>query len=298
MINNIEKVKKSFERSKDSLAFVFGNGINLHAYPKTEGTSWEDLLLSLTENFSSRTISEVPNGISFTEFYDVVFLNHKKRSDIANAVVENVTKWKCQAYHEKLQSRLIELDRPVMTTNFDRNLETGLNKYWLEKWNSDQYPWNVYFSDKILDNPLGGFGIWHINGMLDYKRSIKLGLTEYMQQVAYTRQKLHSLSKDDFNRKNISEWNGYKTWLHLIFNCSLCFIGVGLNENEVFLRWLLIERAKYFQKFPERKKKGWYVCTQKEKNEGKRFFFENLGIEMVCLNDYNDIYNDLLEISE
>lgn len=56
------------------------------------------------------------------------------------------------------------------------------------------------------------------------------------------------------------EWDGAASWLHIVFNSPLLIFGLGLEENEVFFRWLLIERARYFKKFPiEEKMLG--TCT-------------------------------------
>ena len=78
--------------------------------------------------------------------------------------------------------------------------------------------------------------------------------------------------------------------MHIVFNNPLLIFGLGLNENEVFLRWLLIERARYFRKFPDRKKPAWYVHTDDLKNSGKAFFLEGVGIQMIESNDYDEIY--------
>src|SRR3546814_19304421 len=88
-----------------------------------------------------------------------------------------------------------------------------------------------------------------------------------------------------FNGKNQNNWNGSKTWLHIIFNKPLCVFGLGMEENEVFIRWLLIERAKYFKKFPNRQKRGWYVAPKIEKPAdkliGKIKFLKGIGFEII-----------------
>ena len=61
-----------------------------------------------------------------------------------------------------------------------------------------------------------------------------------------------------FSGKSPDNWLGKNTWVHIIFNSPLLIFGLALEENEVFLRWLLIERARYFKKFPDRRKKAWY----------------------------------------
>lgn len=74
--------------------------------------------------------------------------------------------------------------------------------------------------------------------------------------------------------------------------------GFGLDENEVFFRWLLIERAKYFKRNPSLKKQGWYVVLKnstESKNEGKLFFLESVGIDIIEVNSYTEIYEKIWE---
>ena len=74
-------------------------------------------------------------------------------------------------------------------------------------------------------------------------------------------------------------------------------MGLTLEENETFLRWLLIQRAKYFALFPDRKYKGWYVYPKKEERQtnffGKKVFLEKVGFEMLPVENYDVIYQDL-----
>lgn len=90
-------------------------------------------------------------------------------------------------------------------------------------------------------------------------------------------------------------WSGNNTWLDIIFNKSLFIFGLKLEENETFLRWLLIERMKYYKRFPERKKKGWYINKLNTENskQGKNFFLENVGFEVIELDEYSDIYETI-----
>lgn len=79
------------------------------------------------------------------------------------------------------------------------------------------------------------------------------------------------------------------TWLHLVFNCDLVIMGQGLDEQATFLRWLLIERMKYYRGFRDRKRKGWYVGLKNEMTEGKKFFLERIGFELIQLDNYEYI---------
>ena len=71
---------------------------------------------------------------------------------------------------------------------------------------------------------------------------------------------------------------------------------MGLDESEVFIRWLLIERAKYFKLFPRRKHKGWFITKKGENlstSEGKRFFLKSVGFEIIEVDDYKTIYEEI-----
>ncbi|MDE5880679.1 MAG: SIR2 family protein [Muribaculaceae bacterium] len=119
------------------------------------------------------------------------------------------------------------LNVPILTTNFDtymsdsvgakrfiNNMEGQLYKF------TDFYPWNVYYStEKINENILDNFGIWHINGMTDYPRSIRLGLSDYMGCVERARVMIQGNNLNEyFTGKQQSYWKGYNTWL---LGCSV-----------------------------------------------------------------------------
>ena len=301
-LNTAKRVLKS--KQQENIAFVFGNGINRHAYHPKDNVSWEDLLLYLWSKLSGKTISTISEGVSYTEFYNILGLKDMDIKELQKAVVEYTdNNYNPVRYHRWLCDKLQKWDVPVLTTNFDCNLETDLKMFKLDKEDgkkrgfTDMYPWNVYFSHEKLNNPLDGFAVWHINGMTQYHRSLKLGLSEYINQTARARDFIHSDEKVmDFDKKNRPYWNGYNTWLHVIFNASLCFCGIGLDVNETFLRWLLLERARYFKKFPARRKEGWFVCCDKDElTEGKRFFLESTGIKIIRLRDYKEVYEDLFD---
>lgn len=302
MITNLstaQKILKSHYEKKE-LAFIFGNGINRYLRPDDYNISWYDMLLQVWDSISPKTLSEIAKGITMTEFYNIMEFEAGSSDEVRKKTVDIVRSWKPSKYEEALEKRLIELDCPVLTTNFDGNLEQDLDRFIMsrKKGFTYYYPWNVYYSNRELSEPLGGFGIWHVNGMQYYPRSLRLSLSEYINLTSRARVFIHSgEALDNFDKKNIYNWNGCNTWLHLVFNCNLCVIGLALDEQETFLRWLLIERAKYFMKFKDRKKKGWFVCRESDiENQGKKMLLEYLGFEVICLPDFKDIYEDLLEV--
>jgi hypothetical protein len=74
----------------------------------------------------------------------------------------------------------------------------------------------------------------------------------------------------------------------------LLIFGLQLGGQEVFLRWLLIERAKYFRQFPQRRKPAWFVHTVNENSPedlSKYFFLKSTGIQPIEVADYDSIYD-------
>lgn len=191
------------------------------------------------------------------------------------------------------------LNVPILTTNFDTYISDSVGAkrfiYDLGGHNykfTDFYPWNVYYSiDKLNGNILDNFGIWHINGMNDYPRSIRLGLSDYMGCVERARGMIQGNNLNEyFTGKQQSYWKGYNTWLHIIFNRNLFIFGLALDQNEVFLRWLLIQRSKYSRLYNQ-DLHGWYVG--KDIAEGKKYFLEFLGFKVIELLEFDELYNAL-----
>ena len=191
------------------------------------------------------------------------------------------------------------LNAPILTTNFDTYMSesVGAKRFIYDSEGhhykfTDFYPWNVYYStEKIEENILDNFGIWHVNGMTDYPRSIRLGLSDYMGCVERSRGMIQGNSLNEyFTGKQQSYWKGYNTWLHILFNRNLFIFGLALEQNEVFLRWLLIQRSKYSRLY-NRDLHGWYVG--KDIAEGKKYFLEFLGFKVIELLEFDELYNAL-----
>ena len=302
-----ETVKAILDKHRnDHLAFIVGNGINRHKSPHQADYAWDVLVRSLWANLSRHPIP-ADDGLSLTEAYDIISLSSEGDAELARRVEEFVYSIEPTDYQGQLCQRMMERDIPILTTNFDHLLESShtLPKRFLSfpgknTGFTSYYPWNVYFRKDTLVNPAKGFGIWHINGMVDYPRSMRLGLTQYMNQVSRMRNFIHSsdprfIENDDFGGKNQDLWKGCNTWLHIIFNCPLMIFGLSLDVNETFLRWLLIEREKYFARFPHRRKAAWYLCYEPEMNLGKQFFLQYVGFDTILFDSREEVFESVLQ---
>ncbi len=291
----ITNIKQIIEQNKDNIAFVVGNGIN--RYPDNPNAlSWDELLIKLCSKVSSQTLTGRPNGISLTEFYDILELEKPQNIKLQREVTKLMENWEPQNHHRIITDRIKELNAPILTTNFEETFAKTFQYKLLrteQEGFTDFYPWTTYHGENQLKLPTDGFGVWYINGMINYHRSIRLGLSHYMGSVERARYLLRN-ERSLFSSKDVNNWKGCKTWLHIVFNKSLFVFGLGLEENEIFLRWLLIERIKYL-KYISKEHKGWYINKRSNNgtDQGKKLFLEHVGFEVIEVDDYADIYENI-----
>lgn len=283
-------------RHGNDVALVLGNGINRHANAATIN-SWDDLLMSIARDCIPG-VASVPPGTALTELYDVLELKSAAAvGELQGQFCTSMIDWRPVSHHRRIADWAMRHDAPILTTNFDDVISQAIDgdfQFPRDPSFTAFYPWGCHFGPELIEDPCDGFAIWHINGMARYKSSIRLGLTHYMGSVQRARGWLHGSGEENlFRAKDRRNWRGARTWMHLIFNKPLLFIGLGLAENEVFLRWLLIERAKYFRRFDERRHPAWYVYVNDPHDDrlpGKLFFLEAIGIRCVEASSYDAIY--------
>ena len=285
------------EAPRENIALLVGNGINRFG-KFSSMNSWSELLAGLAKERLGTHAEAVPSGLSYTEFFDLLELRGSTRSssaDLQASFCEPMKGWQPDEHHSRIVEWAHRHEAPILTTNFDDLLSRAIHTKMLSasaQGFTDFYPWDRYFAKEELKTPTSGFGIWHVNGMIRYKRSIRLGLTHYMGSVGRARDWLHNGNEMRlFSGKDIEHWKGASTWLDIVFNRPLLVFGLALEENEVFLRWLLIERAKYFKVFPDRKKDGWFAYVGQE-SEGKLFFLRGVGLKPVQVASYADLYSE------
>lgn len=292
--DHLELTKTINERSP---CFLIGNGIN--RYDSSEGESdlsWEGLLLDVYNSLSTDSKDLIPKGIALTEFFDVInlFSDQKTGANLQKELVKMLD-WKPQPHHKRIVDRIAERNAPIVTTNFDFTLQKAVMADMYRhrtddlRLLNDFYPWDSYFSNGSKEDPFNAFSIWHMHGQKNYHRSIKLGLHQYLLMADIAKRFLP-------HREEASSFR--QTWVRLFFEKDLIIFGLGLNEQEIFIRWLLIQRAKYFKNQPKRRRLGFYINHDKPNtsNAGKRFFLESIGFQYVdFIDDYAGFYEDFWE---
>lgn len=292
-------MKAILRENAGDLALLIGNGINLYNNPD-QRNSWKGLLGTLAINHIGPDFEKLPEGLSFTEFFDILEI-HAGVGNITSSLQSEfcalMAQWRPQAQHRCISAWALAHQVPILTTNFEGTLGQPLNCkiYRLSRTRFvDYYPWDIYYAASPLTDPLKSFAIWHINGMQKYRRSVRLSLSHYMGSVERARSWLRRSGSRLFGNNDVASWRGATTWMHVFFHKPLLVFGLRLGSDEVFLRWLLIERARYFAKHPERRKKGWYVCPAHDKDwsEGKDMFLRSVGLEPVKVEEWGHMFDD------
>lgn len=316
MTKDVEEVKAIIDENKKEIAFLVGNGINIYnSSGKTN--NWLSLLENLWNGYTCLNTGNgklpFPEGvgridIGYTEVYDVIKTHLKpeyrdQQDVILEKTIDQLGEWKPGEHHKKIAGKIQELDVPLLTTNFDNTLPVAIGAKFFKrpqgsKGFSHYYPWECYYSTGEVTNNRESMAIWNIHGTIRYKKSIKLGLADYMGMVHRAKE---IISKDLYcynSRKDGFKWSGAGTWLNIFFYASLFIFGIGLTREEIFLRWLLNERSKFHSCLKERheiERKTWYVHVEEEgkMDYGKYLFLKSLHIKILTLPTYKDLYEGL-----
>ena len=217
------------EDNASNIALLVGNGINRYR-SSGQKNSWDDLLLDLANRYLPKKMKAIPHGLELTELYDLLDMvrpekqQGQRKPTLQDEFCKLMVDWTAKKQHRRLVNWSRRHDVPMLTTNFEDVLSQGadIKLYRIDRSGTDYYPWEAYYSDHSIVDPSREFGIWHVNGMQEYSRSIRLGLTHYMGSVERARGWLHRRNeKSLFQSKNEADWRGSNTWLHVIFNKPL-----------------------------------------------------------------------------
>ena len=277
------------------MAFLIGNGINQYN-SKPDVNSWDYLLSQIASEHIGPLNSKKPDGISHTEFYDVLELTRKRKPgdiSLAKQFCGLMQSWHPLVQHHSITAWAKRYGVPILTTNFDNTLGEAAGAVFHRPPTphfTARYPWATFYGIDGVSRPCSEFAIWHIHGLSKYPASIRLGLSDYMGAVSRARSWLHTGNTRLLGNQGGDIWLGSQTWLQIFFHKPLLIVGQGLSETEVFLRWLLIERARYFKMYPIQKKDGWYVHLKGELSVGKELFLRAVGINPFSVDDYDTMY--------
>ena len=280
------KAIKSILEIYPKAALLIGNGPNLAADIMP---SWKELLIAA----GNGDINIKTRGLSNTEIYDLVQLHSSDSHDVKGNIQAQleIEEDNSLEIHKRLMKLALDYDAPVLTTNFDAAFEKSIDAEIYRTSNkgfTHFYPWTTYYGTRQLEDPTEGFGIWKVHGDVRYKKSIRLGLTDYMGSAERARRLIHKGPGRLFVRKRF-QWQGHKTWLHIWFNLPIVIFGLNFGGDEVFLRWLLIERKAY-KDLRNDPMDVWYISKGTPEPSVKNLM-DNLSVDFKTIENYSELYD-------
>lgn len=237
-------------------AILLGNGLNrcLDSYP-----SWDDLLRTISKTLFSNIGPKVNSLLRFDAMvceamseYDEKTANSRLYKELLKLDTPGPAIINSDLYSSLLNSKV----KTVLTTNYDYNLERALTQGSTSPLRGREiehrYTNETRASDK-RHSLVGDIEIHHIHGELNYEKSICLGITKYIDNLAKTMELLSnaktSTGPTSLRRLidlsvfiNKDSWK--KTWAELLFNSDIYIVGLGLSSDELDIWWLLMRRAQ------------------------------------------------------
>ena len=266
----------------ENSVILVGNGLNLRG-SNNNSISWESILKNMNKNKGN---GDVPKGYPLTEFFEIVNIDKDDQVGMINEFIDSIKSIEPGRAHHDLVKTCMDKGINILTTNFDHSIEKAGNfdegaYRKLDEGFTDYYPWQRYYSN---GPKAGGIKIWHVNGDVKYRRSIKLSVCDYAGCISYY---------GEFDPMAKSRYKRDRTWINEIMEKNLIIMGLTLSEAEIFLRHVLIRRASYSKK-RGKGLKGYFLTTEDfetVKNSRLKFFLESVDIKIEYFKDYNEMYD-------
>ena len=333
-LSGLNQAQQLLRKNRANIALLIGNGINLTSGP-AGGITWDQLMESLiasvaagssnTKDTTARLKSLLKRGpdgqtpASQPEFFDIleatgtIKVSSKKPAaadlHLQAQIAQMLRGMKPGPPHKAVVQWARKSNVPILTTNYDHCLQDALGeecerrRFGTGRPGSDYYPWDRYYAPNAIADPASEFAVWHIHGDRDLKRSIRAGLDQYMGMTQRLRKLKRSVAWEILGapEENQEHDPAYLAapWLRVFMGRKLWIQGLGLRAAEVSLRWLLIQRFRYWRRYrpANRLSSGWYIHGPTEAlgalDEGRRAFFENTGLDVVEIEKAGDFYTTL-----
>lgn len=315
---------------------ILGDGLNREAQLSNENdsndykgfTCWQSLLLKLADDllgkgneesdFLKYCFNNNTSAITYPELYDHILLaiesaQKASEKEIVNKCLQkkimdeypNNKKTFNNTTYQTFLNWCKHNNVPVLTTNYDLSIideELGRSENDMiypkrlkghAKKESRYYPLDRYFSPDELslkDGLIDKFCVLPINGVVSIWESLRLNARDYMYYAA----RINNLIPHEYSDKAKPT-----NWVALFFYGNLIFAGKSLDTNESILRWLLIERKRFYVKNKVDIPKSYFIRyngkeTGQVQNNNAKFdpeqkYLEDLGLEFLDLDPENNL---------
>lgn len=252
----------------------------------------EELIEKIRKILKAHGISLCQSSFDARELASHIAMNGSTDDLVAKRVIKAIfDNYSIQDWIIPFLTVAQKLQIPILTTNYDTSLSKLLNLHRLTTVDNESsqlgFPFETYFSTSPIKYPWKNFAIWHIQGIYDYINSIRIGSLDFNYLINEIKSRLEQTKSPNSD----VNWEGNNTWLSIVFRKDLFIIGLGLNEDDFAIRWLLKERAKFGLK-------GWYAYRSGEEiSEEKSNFLKDVGFEIIDVDNqdlHEKVWNDLM----
>lgn len=323
----------AFQRSQ--IAFLIGNGIN-RVSASRGGLTWDGLMIALIEEVTRSADDPIKSSkrlkrllvrgktgqkpASLPETFDIIGATGRiedsdsfrrlTERDLQKRIAGLLQKMLPGQAHKTMVNWAMKFRTPILTTNYDHSLQwaaPGLScirrRFGTGSAMSDYYPWDRYYAPADVVDPVKSFAIWHVHGDRALSRSIRAGLDQYMGMVERLRKIKQSVAKEILSgpsgeQEKVPAYHD-APWLRIFMGKKLWIQGLGLHPDEVSLRWLLIQRFRYWKRYrlKYRFASGWYIHGPTEEtgplDRERRVFLESVGLGVIEIQKKGNMYEKL-----
>ena len=317
-----------------NLGLLIGNGINRSA-EGSGGFSWDQLMQALITEAAGaspdpleserrlkkliepgkkgETPASLPETFDIIEAIRAVHVRKEKKgpgkSSLQASIVRLLGDMEPGEPHRKVVKWARRFGVPLLTTNYDHCLQNALNDPRCKRKAfggscplNEFYPWDRYYASEQITDPVHAFAIWHIHGDQELLSSIRVGLDQYMGMVERLRELKFPVAKEVLRGLPADQDTPafHKApWLRVFMGKKLWIQGLGLRAAEVPIRWLLIQRFRYWRRYLPNGDaiNGWYVHGPTQEvgplDRERKIFFESVGLKIISIAKPDDLYVNL-----
>jgi len=278
-----------------SKVLFLGNGINR----LTNDFSWENLISNLQSLIGEPYVFS--DNVPFPMRFEYLYLtgNEKYRYDeqyLIDEVISGIKKLNTNPAHDFLENYECT---DIITTNYDYLIETGLGK---RGQGFSYYKTEYADQDETLDakskklnknrekryrlytkNECFGTNVWHIHGEINYPKTMVLGFEYYLDVVGKIQEHINSSNKKETK----------KSWIDLLLNENVDFIGYQLDYSESTVWYVLNYRAREIAEGKMPKNKILYHVLSINMDDSKRSILNAYYIDVVeyKMDSYESMYS-------
>jgi hypothetical protein len=233
-------------------SILVGNGLNRCI---ETNNSWGDLLESLANRLNvKKSFEEYNLPFEYEVIVNEYMKQNKKITDPYMETKEQICSF-IQGFDKPSEIGLFD---ELFKVNFD-NLMTTNYDYMLEKFLNSKFKGIApHKNTKYLLNKTGNeqeINFYHIHGDVNFPRTICLGYEHYIGLTAKLRDEINKNEKKKSKEMKIinklyelTEFEN--TWEEKFYTDDISIIGLGLDDSEVDLWWILTHRASVYYRNP------------------------------------------------